>query len=258
MGLIVQADMKGLEPRILADRTNCRALLDIFNDPERAANVYQILGRDILKRDIDKQKNPRDYNFAKKGILATSYNAQPHTLRRQLFVELQIDAPLEECEAFIAGLLRKCPEMKDYIWEQRRKVARDQEIRCETGFVRHLPNDGVNGENFKHVWNEAVNVEIQHTASMIAKLWTNYVQRGLREIGLGLREVFARKVSYLGPVHDSASHDCRNSAIAKRVLSIYQLALDTIQGAPMVALIGRGLRCPLDIETTSGPTWEKG
>ena len=257
VGVIVQADMKGLEPRILADRTDCRALLEIFNDPKQAAYVYQILGRDILKRDIDKKKNPRDYAFAKKGLLATSYNAQPFTLQRQLFVEMQIEATEEECAAFIQGLLIKCPEMKDYIWEQRRRVARDQEIACLTGFIRHLPNGGIDAEGFKHVWNEAVNVEIQHTASMIAKLWSNYVQRGIRECGLGMRDVFARKTVYLGPVHDSVSHDCRTSAIAKRVLDIYSLALSTIQGTPMVALIGRNLRCPLDIETTSGPTWAK-
>ena len=257
MGVIVQADMKGLEPRILADRTNCRALLEIFNDPKRAPYVYQILGRDILKRDIDKQKNPRDYAFVKAGILATSYNAQPFTLRRQLFIVLQMEVAEEECATFIQGLLRKCPEMKDYIWEQRRRVARDREITCLTGFVRHLPNGGVEADGFKHVWNEAVNVEIQHTASMIAKLWSNYVQRGIRECGLGARDTYACKVVYLGPVHDSVSHDCRNQTIAKRVLDIYALALSTIQAAPMVALIGRKLRCPLDIETTSGPTWGK-
>lgn len=257
MGVIVQADMKGLEPRILADRTNCRALLEIFNDPKQAGQVYQILGRDILKRGIDKVKNPRDYMFAKKGILATSYNAQPFTLQRQLFIELQIEATEDECADFIQGLLRKCPEMKEYIWEQRRRVARDQEIACITGFVRHLSNDGIEAPGFKHVWNEAVNVEIQHTASMIAKLWSNYVQRGIRECGLGARDVFARKVVYLGPVHDSVSHDCRTQAIAKQVLDICALALSTIQAAPMVALIGRKLRCPLDIETTSGPTWGK-
>lgn len=258
MGVITQADLKGLEPRILADRTQCRALLDIFNDPKQAGHVYQILGRDILKRNIDKVKSPRDYMFAKKGILATSYNAMPGTLKRQLFIELQIDAPYAECADFITALLRKCPEMKDYIWEQRRRVAKDQEVACLTGFVRHLPNDGVDSDNFKHVWNEAVNVEIQHTASMIAKMWTNYVQRGLGELGLLARDVYARKCSYLGPVHDSASHDCRSAAIARRVLSVYRVALDTIQGDPMVALIGRKLRCPLDIETTEGPTWGKG
>lgn len=269
-GWIVNGDLKGLEPRVMADRTECRALLELFRDPKKAGQVYQLLGRDILGREIHKPKPAasgktcavcgkpldgcKDYPLAKEIILATNYNAVAYTLQTRLAAQgIEQDEP--QCREHIRRYFAICPEIKDYIWDQRRKVARDQCITCLTGFVNNLPNEGPDGDGFKRVWNQAVNVEIQHTASMIGALWMNFVQRILRKEGLTARDVFARHTVLLGPVHDSVTHDARTKAIAQKVDRAYHSALDIIQGRPMEVLIGRRLIVPLDVDTAIAENW---
>ena len=259
-GWITHADCKGLEPRVLADRTNCKVLLEIFRDPNRAEHIYEILGEQILGRKVIKYDasgaKTKDYDLAKEIILATNYNAAWRTLQARL-ANQGIEQSDENCKGFIQSYLgRLAPEVKDYIWSQRRLVVRDQQITCLTGFVNYLPNEGTEGEGFKHTWNQAVNVEIQHTASMIAILWMNLIQRMLRKEGLTHRDVHAVDTVLLGPVHDSVTHDVRTKWIATRMLEIYKEALTWAEGAPMVALIGRRLIVPLDVDVAMAADWE--
>lgn len=241
----------------MADRAECRFLLDIFNDPARAGKVYEIFAKELFGRIVDKKKNPDDYFVAKQTFLATDYNAQWFTLQQNIFKKLGVVYSEEKCREAIERAMRIMPEVKDYIWEQRRRIIRDQEIACETGWVRHLPNDGPDADGFKHAWNQGVNVEIQHVASMLAKLWANLINRELRRRNLLLFDVAKTKVTYLGPVHDSVSHDCRNKRIAELVVREYREQLVILQGEPTKALIGRKLRCPLAADIHVGPNWKK-
>ena len=264
-GWITQGDLKGLEPRYMADRTGCQLLLDIFNDPKRAGQVYEIIGGMVLRRKVAKLDasgaKSKDYAVAKEIVLATNYNAMRWTLQARIFGAIGLQLTEEECQDFIDRYFKLVPEVKAYIWDMRRLLVRDQKIECSTGWVRHLENTGPGdyrgtlaekgqAKDFKHAWNQAVNVDIQHSASMIAKLWSNFIQRALREEGL------TRECPYLGPVHDSVNHDAQTKNLAKLLTrEVYPEALATIQGRPMEALIGRRLRCPLDLETVMGKTW---
>lgn len=254
MGWITHADCSGLEPRIIADRTDCQFLLKIFRNPETSRKVYIIAGKPIIGRDI--VKGTQDYDIAKKTILATNYNAVARTLQGGL-KQIGIYVDQEKCQTFIDRYFRVAPELKTYIYDQRHRVARDKRIVCLTGYVNDLPNDGIESKGFKHVWNQAVNLEIQHVASVIAFLWLNHVQRIMRKEGLTVRHVRALRTAFLGPVHDSLTHDVKEHNAAKRIVEIYQEALTEIQGEPMVRLIGRPLKVPLEVDTKIVESWDQ-
>lgn len=254
MGWLTHADCSGLEPRIIADRTNCKFLMNIFHNPETSRKVYLIAGEPILQRKI--VKGTVDYDITKKVILSVNYNAVAYTLVNQLKL-IGIHIPKEQGQTYINRYFQTCPELKTYIWDQRRRVAVDQEVTCLTGYVNELPNEGPDSKGFKHVWNQAVNLEIQHLASVIAILWLNYVQRLARLEGFTKREVRALHQVALGPVHDSLTHDNRTREIAERMAQIYVEALDIIQGEPMVRLIGRRLRVPLEVDVKIIESWDQ-
>jgi uracil-DNA glycosylase family 4 len=271
-GRITHADLKGLEPRIMAHVTGCQLLLEIFQDKQRAGKIYEILGEEILGRKISKaDKEGRktiDYRLAKEVILATNYNAIAYTLCQRVFDQIGLVISELEAKRWIDRYLAMAPELKNYMWDQRRLVLRDQAVTCQTGFVRHLPNEGAGdyrgtpqqkaqASAFKHAWNQAVNVDIQHTASMIGKLWSLYIQALLDRDGLLERTLDNRAadVVYLGPVHDSVSHDARTVTIAKKVIEVYPKALSLIQGDPIQTLIGETLQVPLDCDVDMGLSW---
>jgi len=271
-GRITHADLKGLEPRIMAHVTACRLLLDIFRDKQRAGKIYEILGEEILGRKIVKaDKDGRktvDYRLAKEVILATNYNAIAYTLCQRVFDEIGLVISEADAKKWIDRYLTMAPELKAYMWAQRRLVLQEGGVECRTGFLRHLPTEGIGdyrgtpqqkaqASAFKHAWNQGVNVDIQHTASMIGKLWSLYIQAFLERNGLLERTLDNRAadVVYLGPVHDSVSHDARTVTIAKKVVAVYPEALAVIQGAPIKALIGETLQVPLDCDVDMGLSW---
>ncbi len=254
MGYITHADCSGLEPRIIADRTDCKFLKSIFLNPATSRKIYIIAGEPILQCKI--VKGTVEYDTAKETILATNYNAMARTLQGRLKLR-GIFVTQEQCETYIERYFRKAPELKDYIYEQKYLVARDQKITCLTGYVNELPNDGPDSKGFKHEWNRAVNIEIQHLASVIAFLWLNHVQRIMRKEGLTARHVRALRTVFMGPVHDSLTHDVKERNVAERILKIYEEALVEVQGEPMVRLIGRPLTVPLEVDTKLVESWDQ-
>ena len=253
-GWIAHADMSGLEPRIIADRTNCKYLMDIFKPPTTSRKVYLIAGRDIIGREI--KKPSRDYDLAKEVILATNYNAMVWTLLNALLLR-GIEVSYDEGEEFVERYFDKAPELREYINEQGKLVERDKRIRCMTGYVREYPHEGREEYGFKHVWNQAVNLEIQHVASVIAAIWMNLIQRRIRWERLSTRDLRPHHTALMGPVHDSVTHDARTREIAERLLVLYQDALVEVQEEVMVKLIGRKLRVPLEQDSKIVSSWDQ-
>ncbi len=241
-GLIQQSDGSQLEPRVMAHKAKCKRMLELFND-EKHRSIYLLVGQDLFGKVLDKQVDAELYLFVKTVVLATNYGASLWTLMRNA-KEDGISIDEDTMKRAFTKYQKKYHEIFDFIDKTKRRVIKDQQITCMTGFVRHLPNGGSNSKGFWHIANEAVNVDIQHTASWLALMWTNIVEEIIADEKI--------KVELLTQVHDSNVHDVPNVKEGKKLQAASEWA---IQNLPVSALIGEDLAAPLRCDTGSGPNW---
>jgi DNA polymerase-1 len=169
--VLVEADASQLELRLIAYASNCRRLVEAFNNGE---DVHTINASAITGKPVDAiNKDERD--FAKRFVYCQNYGGSPRRVSEILFQDAGIIKTVAECEGYVTRLRIAYPEI--YAWRDAQLVEakRTRKIRNEFGRVRvtFARNDDLAGV--------AYNTPIQSTAAdYINYAFIRLHQRGIQ------------------------------------------------------------------------------
>ena len=171
--LLISADYKQIEMRILADLADVKELKKAFKNNEdiHSLTASQVFNVNIKKVDSDMRRKAKAINF---GII---YGISQYGLAKQIGVSNV------EAEDFLKSYFIKFPEIKDYMESTIKFCRKSGYVSNIFGRRTHLT--GINDKNF-NIRNfqerAAINAPIQGSASEIMRLAMIRINRKFEEI----------------------------------------------------------------------------
>ena len=226
-GYIVSADYSQIELRLLADFSNCKQLIDAFNNGEdiHSATASQVFG--VEKKDVtsDMRRSAKAVNF---GII---YGMSAFGLGEQLGV-----SPKQAGE-FIDKYFKTYPEVKVYMENNVAKAKETGYSVTHLGRKRFIKEINSSDHNLRAFGERAaMNMPLQGSAADIIKIAMIRVYNKIKELNL--------KSKLILQIHDELVIDspAEEKDIAEQILK------EEMEGIKLE-------KVNLTVETFSGKTW---
>lgn len=186
---IVELDVSNAEMRVLTAYSRDKALTDAFNNGKdlhclTAAGISQYDYDDIKAHKEDKTTDQyRKRQLAKKVNFGTIYCMSAERLQQQLWSELRIQEPIEQCQEYLDKFFETYPGVKAYIDGTKNFVARFGYTWTFTGRRRRFAIAQYNRSQAARMGRQAVNARIQTTSSDLVMYNLIDVDNWLQTVG---------------------------------------------------------------------------
>ena len=169
--IIMELDISNAEMRVLTAYSKDTALTEAFNTGKdlhclTAAGISNYTYDDIKAHKEDKTTDQyHKRQLAKKVNFGTIYCMSADRLQQQLWSELKIQEPLEQCQEYLDKFFETYPGVKDYIDTTKAFVARFGYTWTFTGRRRRFAIAQYSRAQASRMGRQAVNARIQTTSS---------------------------------------------------------------------------------------------
>jgi len=241
---LLSADYSQIELRLLAHVADIPSLKEAFKngDDIHAITASQMFGVPVAEVNSDLRRKAKTINF---GII---YGISAHGLASRLSIGRS------EAGAYIERYFAQYPGIRDYM-ETSKEFARAHGY-VTTLFGRRCHFPGINDKNGSvRQFSEraAINAPLQGTAADIIKRAMIAIDKGMRDLGLGIREANSHPQSpmpnaslrMLLQVHDELVFEVAESAIEP----LRQVIKERMENAAQISV-------PLTVETGVGDHWD--
>lgn len=227
-GVLVSADYSQIELRILASMSNCKGMLDAFNEglDLHTSTAEKVFGLPTTLITKEMRRVAKAVNF---GIV---YGMSDWGLSEELHI-----SPIE-AKSFIDRYYEAYPEIRVFLDDVIKNAKQTGYTKTLFERRRYIPE--INSQN--HMQKEfgkrtAMNAPIQGTAADVIKLAMINVDSEFTKLGL--------KSKIVAQVHDELIIDC----VKEEVETIKTLLKETMEKAV-------SLNVKLDVSVESGNTWD--
>ena len=225
---LLSIDYSQVELRIVAHFAQDEAMLAAFRANQdihtaTAAAIYNIPLSEVTK---EQRRHAKAINF---GLI---YGMSAFGLTRSS------DLTLAEAEVFVAEYFKRFPGIKAYLYDMRKKAARQGYVETLLGRRRYFPNlkPSSNPNYLSREEREAINAPIQGTAADIIKIAMLNVAEELQQQNL--------KTSMLLQVHDELVFECPEDELLEAIPILQRIMEQAYQ-----------LSVPLLTEARVGKNW---
>ena len=233
--VLISADYKQIEMRILADLADVKELKKAFVNKEdiHSITASQVFDVSIKKVNENLRRKAKAINF---GII---YGITQYGLAKQISVSNQ------EALDFINSYFKKFPEIKDYM-EKTIKFCRKNGY-VNNIFGRKIHLRGINDKNYNvRSFQEraAINAPIQSSAADITRL-------AMMKIDTMLKSNKIKDTKMLLQIHDELVFECAKIK-AESVMKIVKKTMESVSSSDH-----HMFTIPLDVDINSGYNWDE-
>ena len=233
--VLISADYKQIEMRILADLADVKELKKAFVNKEdiHSITASQVFDVSIKKVNENLRRKAKAINF---GII---YGITQYGLAKQISVSNQ------EALDFINSYFKKFPEIKDYM-EKTIKFCRKNGY-VNNIFGRKIHLRGINDKNYNvRSFQEraAINAPIQSSAADITRL-------AMMKIDTMLKSNKIKDTKMLLQIHDELVFECAKTK-AESVMKIVKKTMESVSSSDH-----HMFTIPLDVDINSGYNWDE-